>query len=74
MSEVSEILGKPDSEHHSVTGKAWIPYYFGDDVTRLTWYYKGLGRVNFTGGGAFGQGGGEVQSVEYDPSQGGYRR
>jgi hypothetical protein len=74
MGDVASILGQPTDQHQYATGKAFIPYYYGDDVTRMQWHYKGVGRVIFTGGGAFGQGGGKVEWVEYDPQETGYRR
>lgn len=74
MSEVVKILGEPTDRHQYVTGKAFIPWYFGDDVSRVEWHYRGLGRVVLTGGGAFGQGGGVVEWVDYDPTETGYRK
>jgi len=74
MSEVVTILGEPTDRNQYVTGKAFIPWYFGDDVTRIEWHYKGLGRVVFTGGGAWGQRGGAVEWVDYDPKETGYRK
>jgi hypothetical protein len=74
MKEVADILGQPTDQGQYVTGKAFIPWYFGDDVTRMQWHYKGIGRVIFSGGGAWGQQGGQVQWVEYDPNESGYRR
>ena len=74
MKEVSDLLGQPTDQNQYATGKAFIPWYFGDDVSRIEWHYKGIGRVVFTGGGAWGQQGGRVQWVEYDPSESGYRR
>lgn len=74
MSDVSQILGQPTDQNQYVTGKAFIPFYFGDDVSRIEWHYKGLGRVVFTGGGAFGQRGGVVEWVDYDPKDTGYRK
>ncbi|MCC6763953.1 MAG: hypothetical protein IT293_04740 [Deltaproteobacteria bacterium] len=74
MSEVVKILGEPTDRNQYVTGKAFIPWYFGDDVTRIAWHYKGLGRVVFTGGGAWGQQGGQVEWVDYDPKETGYRK
>jgi hypothetical protein len=74
MREVSDLLGQPSDQHSYVTGKAWIPYYYGDDMARIQWHYKGMGRVIFSGGGPYGQEGGKVQWVEYDPAESGYRR
>lgn len=74
MSEVAQILGQPTDQNQYVTGKAFIPFYYGDDVSRIEWHYKGLGRVVFTGGGAWGQQGGKVEWVDYDPKETGYRK
>jgi len=71
--EVSNILGMPTNQVSYATGKAWIPWYFGDDARRTEWSYKGLGRVVFTGGNVFGGGGGRVNRVDYDPSETGIR-
>jgi hypothetical protein len=74
MSDVAQILGQPTDQNQYVTGKAFIPFYYGDDVSRIEWHYKGLGRVVFTGGGAWGQRGGQVEWVDYDPKETGYRK
>lgn len=71
--EVSNLLGMPTNQVSYATGKAWIPWYFGDDARRTEWSYKGLGRVVFSGGNVFGGGGGQVQRVDYDPNETGVR-
>jgi hypothetical protein len=71
--EVSNILGMPTNQVSYATGKAWIPFYYGDDARRTEWSYKGLGRVVFAGGNVFGGGGGRVNRVDYDPSETGIR-
>lgn len=74
MQEVINILGAPTDQNSYSTGKAWIPFYYGDDVRRTAYYYKGIGRVIFTGGNVFGGGGGNVIRVDYDPSESGMAR
>lgn len=71
--EVQKILGAPSSIKPYITGKAFIPFYFGPDQTRTAYYYKGVGRVVFSGDGAFSTNS-RVQRVEYDPSDPGYPR
>jgi hypothetical protein len=71
--EVTDLIGAPTDRHHYITGKSFIPYYFGDDRTREEWHYKGIGRIIFSGGGPFGQRG-SVQWVEHDPKEPGYVR
>jgi outer membrane protein assembly factor BamE (lipoprotein component of BamABCDE complex) len=72
--QVSDILGHPDDENSYASGKAWIPYYYGNDVRRSSWFYKGVGRVVFADGNAFGGGTPEVVRVDYDPSESGVAR
>lgn len=71
--EVQTLLGAPTSQNNFESGKRWIPYYYGNDVRRTEWAYKGLGRVLFTGGNQWGGGAGLVERVEYDPNETGVR-
>lgn len=48
--QVTEILGKPTSEESYITGKAFIPYYYGPDTRRIAYRYKGVGIVVFSRG------------------------
>lgn len=72
--QVREILGSPSDENSYPTGKAWIPFYFGNDARRSSWYYKGIGRVVFADGNVFGGGTPEVVRVDYDPTESGVAR
>ena len=75
MEQVTNILGAPTSQSNYASGKAWIPFYYGNDVMRTAYYYKGLGRIVFAAGNQFGAGrGGAVERVEYDPSESGFPR
>jgi hypothetical protein len=69
--QVAAILGVPDDSKAYVTGKAFIPFYYGPDQSRFACYYKGKGRVIFEGGNQWGAGRGKVVRVEYDPSEDG---
>jgi len=71
--EVQTILGAPTSQSNYESGKRWIPYYYGSDVRRTEWAYKGLGRVVFTGGNQWGGGAGQVERVDYDPNETGVK-
>lgn len=46
--EVRKILGDPDDSNAYMTGKAWIPFYYGPDTHRSDWMYRGQGRVVFS--------------------------
>jgi hypothetical protein len=54
--------------HTSETGKRWIPFYFGNDATRLQADYSGEGCLTFTGGSVFGGGTNELIRITADPS------
>jgi hypothetical protein len=69
--QVAAILGVPDDSKAYITGKAFIPFYYGADVSRFACYYRGKGRVIFAGGNQWGAGRGKVERVEYDPSEDG---
>ena len=71
--EMLSLLGAPTDQDTSVTGKAFIPFYFGGDATATRMHYKGLGRVYVSGHGIFG-GGEKVLKIEYDPQESGFRR
>jgi hypothetical protein len=71
--DVEQILGPPNDENAYVTGKAFIPWYFGPDRSRRAYFYKGLGRVVFAGSGGFSATW-HVNRVEYDPSEPGRAR
>jgi len=47
-SKVRSILGEPDDANAYMTGKAWIPFYYGPDTHRTDWMYEGQGRVVFS--------------------------
>jgi len=72
--QVKQLVGAPSAESGHVTGKAFIPLYFGDDAHRTTYYYKGVGRVVFSDGNVFGGGGTEVIDVDYDSGETGVAR
>ena len=72
--QVKDILGPPTDENSYATGKVFIPFYFGNDARRASFFYKGIGRVVFADGNPFGGGGNEVIRVEYDPNESGTAR
>ena len=71
--DVEDLLGRPTDQNAYVTGKAFVPFYFGPDAARVAYFYKGLGRVVFAAGGPYSRTL-RVQRVEYDPSEPGRAR
>ena len=72
--QVREAVGAPSDENSHISGKGFIPFYFGNDARRATWFYKGQGRVVFADGNIWGGGGSNVVSVEIDPAESGVAR
>ena len=50
MKQVTDIAGPPTDQGAYITGKAFIPFYFGSDRHRHELIYKGEGRLIFAGG------------------------
>ena len=65
--DVRKALGEPTSSRDYITGKAFIPYYYGPDTARSAWTYAGQGEVVFSRNRYTG--GLKVIQVIYDPSK-----
>lgn len=50
MKQVTDLIGQPSDQGAYITGKAFIPFYFGGDTHRQELVYKGQGRLIFAGG------------------------
>lgn len=50
MKQVTDLIGQPSDQGAYMTGKAWIPFYFGSDRHRYELVYKKQGRLIFAGG------------------------
>ena len=69
MQDVQDLLDRaPDRFHTYESGKRWIPFYFGNDATRLQALFRDEGCLIFTGGNVWGGGGSELIRIEADPS------
>ena len=49
MKQVTDLIGEPTDQGAYVTGKAFIPFFFGSDRYRHELAYKGQGRLVFAG-------------------------
>lgn len=72
MGQVNDIIGAPSDQSSYMTGKSFIPFYFGSDTARIETYYKKQGRITFSGGSGFGGRSYKVYQIVYDPSENGY--
>lgn len=73
MRQVTDLAGKPTDEGAYMTGKAWIPFYFGSDRHRYEMVYKGQGRLIFAGGSLGDYTGGNLIWIIHSANEDGYR-
>lgn len=73
MKQATDLAGQPTDQGAYVTGKAWIPWYFGSDRHRFEMTYKGCGRLIFAGGSLGDYSGGNLIWVIHSASESGYR-
>lgn len=75
MRQATDIAGQPTDEGAYITGKAFIPFYFGGDRHRFELAYKGQGRLIFAGDSAWGGRGssGNLIKIIHDAKDSGYR-
>ncbi|MGJ7612529.1 MULTISPECIES: hypothetical protein [unclassified Variovorax] len=71
--QVTDLAGQPTDQGAYVTGKAFIPFYFGSDRHRFEMSYKGQGRLIFAGGGMGDYSGGNLIWVIHNANESGYR-
>ena len=73
MKQVTDIAGQPTDQGAYVTGKAWIPFYFGSDRYRHELVYKNQGRLIFAGGSLGNVTGGNLIWIIHNATEPGYR-
>jgi hypothetical protein len=67
--QVRKAIGEADGQRAYMTGKGWIPFYYGPDTHRTDWLYQKEGRVVFSRNrwnGAL-----KVIRIDYDPEEDG---
>ena len=73
MKQATDITGPPTDRGAYVTGKAFIPFYFGGDRLRYELAYKNWGRLIFAGGGIGNYSGGNLTCIINAAKESGYR-
>jgi len=74
MRQVTDLIGQPSDQGAYVTGKAWIPFYFGSDRHRYEMVYQNQGRLIFAGGSMGDWGSGHLIWIIYNRSEPAYRQ
>ena len=74
MRQAVDLVGvRPTDQGAYMTGKAWIPFYYGADRHRYEMVFKGQGRLIFAGGSLGDYSGGNLVWVIHSSVEGGYR-
>jgi hypothetical protein len=73
MKQVTDLIGQPTDQGAYVTGKAWIPHYYGSDRYRHETVYKGQGRLIFASGGRGDYSSGNLIMIIHNAKESGYR-
>jgi hypothetical protein len=73
MRQVTDLVGTPTDQGAYITGKAFIPWYFGSDRYRHEMVYKGLGRLIFAGGSMGNYSSGNLIWIIHNSAESGYR-
>ena len=73
MRQATDLAGQPTDQGAYITGKAWIPFYFGSDRYRHEMTYKGQGRLIFAGGSAGDFSSGSLIWIIHNAAEPGYR-
>ena len=73
MRQVVDLIGQPTDRGAYITGKAWIPFYFGSDRHRFEFVYKNQGRLIFAGGSLGDFSGGNLTWIIHNAGEPGYR-
>ncbi|WP_369981662.1 hypothetical protein [Xanthomonas bundabergensis] len=71
MKQVTDLIGEPTDQGSYVTGKAFIPFFYGGDRYRYELAYKGQGRLVFAGK-SMGSGGNLIWII-HNKNDSGYR-
>lgn len=71
--QVTDLAGAPTDQGAYITGKAFIPFFYGSGRSRHEMVYKGMGRLIFESGSGFDFGSGNLVWIIHNPNEGGYR-
>ena len=73
LRQALDLCGPPTDQGAYITGKAFIPFYFGADRHRYEMTYKGWGRLIFAGGAVGDLTGGNLIWIIHSAAESGYR-
>ena len=71
--EVQDLIGPPNDQNSHITGKVFIPLYFGSGTTEIDAHYKGEGILTYASRGV-GSTSYELIGMTVDRNESGYVR
>lgn len=71
MRQVTDLIGQPNDTAGHITGKAFIPFYFGGDTSMTETFYKGEGQLSFAAD-TIGSSALKLVRIIVDPTEQGY--
>lgn len=71
MRQVEDLIGPPTDTAGHITGKAFIPFYFGGDTSMMEAFYKGEGQLSYVPAN-FGNSAMRLERIIVDPNEAGY--
>ena len=69
--EAEDLVGRPTDTDSHITGKQFIPFYFGGDAYRVVEFFKGQGQLEFAPRSFASQANALVRIVN-NPAESGY--
>jgi len=66
QNQVIHLIGQPTDRGSHVTGKAFMPFYYGSDRYRVVFYYRHQGTLEFNTRG-------RLVAIKYNRKENGYR-
>jgi len=69
--QVTDLIGQPTDTDMNVTGKMFIPFYFGGDKMEMKTFYRGEGFLVFTGT-HFAGAPNRLVEIHINPAESGY--
>jgi hypothetical protein len=69
--QVTDLIGQPTDTDMNVTGKVFIPFYFGGDTVQMKAFYRGEGFLIYTGS-HFAGSPNRLAEIHVNPAESGY--
>lgn len=69
--QVADLIGQPNDTNTHITGKSFIPFFFGGDTHRTETFYRNEGQLTFSPS-HFASGINVLIAIQVNPNESGY--